>query len=114
MPDITGYVSVRNKCGTRIEDLRLSVSVDGTPSQLLQLNLLSDGMTSMNKKFILPSKASADWSVSFTYNSTQMVGTATCALSTADNNQMLKITVHAGEFILAPAMSDNVTGRYGS
>ena len=114
MPDITGYVSVRNKCGTKIEDLRLSVTVGGALSQILQLNLLSDDMTSMNKKFTFPSGASADWAVSFTRKGAQMDGTATCALSAADNNQMLKITVYANEFVLAPTMSGNVTGSYTS
>jgi len=112
MPDITGYVSVTNKCGTVIENIRLSVSVGGTLSPLLQLNLLSDHMTSMNKRFDFPSGTSADWAVSFTLKGTQMDGTASCKLTTTDNNQMLKITVYTDEFTLAPTTSDRVTGRY--
>lgn len=112
MPDITGYVSVRNKSGAAVENVRLSVSVGGTLNPLLQLNLLSDHMTSMNKRFDFPSGASTDWAVSFTLKGKQMDGTATCKLTTTDNNQMLKITVYSDEFILAPTASDNVTGRY--
>ncbi len=112
MPDITGYVSVRNKSGAAIENVRLSVSVGDSLSPILQLNLLSDHMTSMNKKFSFPSGASANWAVSFTSKGAQLDGTATCALTSSDNNQMLKITVYGDEFILVPTVSDNVTGRY--
>lgn len=113
MPDVTGYVSVRNKCGTKIENIRLSVTVGGTLSPLIQLNVLSDQMTSMNKRFDFPSGASPDWAISFTLKGTQMDGKANCKLTTADNNQMLKITVYGDEFTLAPSVSESVTGRYG-
>lgn len=114
MPDITGYVSVRNKSGARIEDVRLSLSVGGTLSPMLQLNLLSDDMTSMNKKFAFPSGTSADWAISFTSKGAQMDGTANCKLTTTDNNQMLRITVYPDEFTLVPAASESVTTKYAA
>lgn len=114
MPDITGYVSVRNKSGTRIENLRLSLSVGDTLTPMLQLKLLSDDMTSMNKKFTFPSSASVDWAISFTLNGEQMDGTAKSRLTTTDNNQMLKITVYPTEFTLVPAVSEAVTSKYAA
>ncbi len=112
MPDVTGYVSVKNKCGASIENVRVSVSVGGTLSPLLQLPLLSDHMTSMNKKFVFPGGANSNWAVSFTLGGTQMDGTANCPLTSADNNRMVKITLSKDEFTITPTESDGATGMY--
>lgn len=112
MPELTGYVSIRNKCGTTIENVSLSVSANGTLSPLIQQAILSDNMTTMNKKYSFPAGVSPDWTVSFLLNGVQIDGSTNCQLTTADNNQMLKITLSADGFTIAPTTSDRVAGMY--
>ncbi len=112
MPDLTGYVSIRNECGTTIKDVTLSVTVGGDVHPLIQDNALSDSLTTRNKKYSFPGGVGTDWTVSFQLKDTAITGTARCQLSQADNHQTLKIALFTDTFTLSPAASDPVTGRY--
>lgn len=112
MPDLTGYVSIRNECGTTIKDLTLSVTVGGEVRPLIQDSALSDSLTTRNKKYEFPSGVGTDWTLSFRLKDTTITGTARCQLSAADNHQTLKIALFKDSFTLLPAVSDPVTGRY--
>jgi len=112
MSNVTGYVSLKNECGTVIKDASLSVSVSGDASPLIHHPSLAVGMTTLNKKYSFPSGSSTDWCVSFTLKGTQMNGTVNCQLTPADNNKMLKITLSADSFTIVPTVSDRATSMY--
>lgn len=112
MPDLTGYVSIRNNCGKTIKDVTLSVSVDGTVREMIKDPSLPDTLTTMNRRYSFPSGAATDWRVAFTLEGTEMTGTASCQLSSADNNQTLKIALLPDRFTLSPCAAEQVIGEY--
>ena len=114
MPNVTGYVSLKNECGTVIKDASVSVSVSGDANPLIAHPSLAVGMTTMNKKYSFPIGSSTDWCVSFTLKGAQIKGTVNCQLTPADNNKMLKITLSADSFTIAPTVSERATAMYGS
>ncbi len=112
MPDLTGYVSIRNNCGKTIKDVTLSVTVDGTVREMIKDPSLPDTLTTMNRRYSFPGGAATDWRVAFTLDGTQVTGTATCQLSSADTNQTLKIALLPDRFTLSPRAAEPVIGEY--
>ncbi len=112
MPDLTGYVSIRNNCGKTIKDVTLSVTVDGTVRQMIKDPSLPDTLTTLNRKYSFPGGAGTDWQVAFTLDGAQITGTASCQLSSADNNQTLRIALLADRFTLSPRAVEPVIGEY--
>ena len=115
MPDQTGYVSLKNGCGTTIKNVSLSLVVDGNAtSPLIQYPSLSDRMTTRNTKYCYPGGSSADWRVSFMLNDVETEGSISCLLTSADNNKTLKIALAADSFTISPPVSDSAAGMYSS
>ena len=112
MPDVTGYVAIKNNFDTAIQDVELSVVVDGTPAPVLRESSLPQGLVSLNRKYRFPNGSAMQWRIAFTLNGTNMTGTATCQLSSADINQTLKIGLSADGVTLSPRAGEKVTGLY--
>lgn len=112
MPDLTGFVSVRNRCGTTIQDISLSLVVGGEQQALIQAPTLSDSFSSMNKKYSVPGNAITEWHVAFTRKGTRYHGSTACQTGPADNNQMLKIELKEAGFTVVPRVSAPASGTY--